>query len=143
MTVPFEGLRILDLSTEIAGPFATRQLADAGAEIVKIESPAGDPLRRMKTSAVLGRSEPLAEGGDGALFQWLNATKKSVALDLDGSAADRETFLRLVESAKRIPAPASSRSRPSGRTDRGPRAPRRTSRCRRNPDPCRGGATRT
>ena len=99
MTAPFEGLRVLDLSTEIAGPFATRQLADAGAEIVKIESPAGDPLRRMKTSAVLGRSEPLAEGADGALFQWLNATKKSAVLDLDGSDADRATFLRLVGSA--------------------------------------------
>jgi len=99
MTAPFEGLRVLDLSTEIAGPFATRQLADAGAEIVKIESPAGDPLRRMKTSAVLGRSEPLAEGADGALFQWLNATKKSAVLDLEGSDADRATFLRLVGSA--------------------------------------------
>jgi len=83
MTTPFDGLRILDLSTEIAGPFATRLLADAGAEIVKVEPPTGDPLRRMKTSAVLGQSAPLGEGEDGALFQWLNATKQSVVLDLE------------------------------------------------------------
>mgnify|MGYP006117587671 CR=1 FL=1 len=83
MTTPFDGLRILDLSTEIAGPFATRLLADTGAEIIKVESPDGDPLRRMKTSAVLGLSEPLAAGEDGALFQWLNASKQSVVLDLE------------------------------------------------------------
>jgi crotonobetainyl-CoA:carnitine CoA-transferase CaiB-like acyl-CoA transferase len=83
MTTPFDGLRILDLSTEIAGPFATRLLADTGAEIIKVESPDGDPLRRMKTSSVLGLSEPLAAGEDGALFQWLNASKQSVVLDLE------------------------------------------------------------
>ncbi|MCR9092587.1 MAG: CoA transferase [bacterium] len=96
MPTPFDGLRVLDLSTEIAGPFATRLLADMGAEIVKVEPPSGDPLRRMKTSAVLGRSAPLAEGEDGALFQWLNATKKSIVLDLAEDEADRATFLRLV-----------------------------------------------
>lgn len=83
MTTPFDGLRILDLSTEIAGPFATRLLSDAGAEIIKVESPTGDPLRLMKTSAVLGHSEPLAEDEDGALFKWLNASKRSVVLDLN------------------------------------------------------------
>ena len=96
MPTPFDGLRVLDLSTEIAGPFATRLLADMGAEIVKIEPPSGDPLRRMKSSAVLERSAPLAGDEDGALFQWLNATKKSLVLDLDGSAADRAIFLGLV-----------------------------------------------
>lgn len=96
MPTPFDGLRVLDLSTGIAGPFATRLLADMGAEVVKVESPEGDPLRRMKTSAVLGRSAPLAEGEDGALFQWLNASKKSLVLDLAESAEDRADFLRLV-----------------------------------------------
>ncbi len=86
MTTPFEGLRILDLSSEIAGPFATRLLADSGAAIIKVESPAGDPLRRMKTSAVMGQSTPLEPGEDGALFQWLNATKKSIVLDLETTA---------------------------------------------------------
>lgn len=96
MPTPFDGLRVLDLSTEIAGPFATRLLADMGAEIIKVEPPFGDPLRRMKTSAALGHSAPLAEGEDGALFQWLNATKKSIVLDLAESEADRVTLLRLV-----------------------------------------------
>jgi crotonobetainyl-CoA:carnitine CoA-transferase CaiB-like acyl-CoA transferase len=86
MTTPFEGLRVLDLSTEIAGPFATRLLADVGAKIVKVEPPTGDPLRRMKTSAVTGQSTALAPGEDGALFQWLNASKKSVVLDLEDEA---------------------------------------------------------
>lgn len=95
MTTPFQDLRVLDLSTEIAGPFATRLLADLGATILKLESPAGDPLRRMKTSAVMGQSAPLAPGVDGALFQWLNASKKSVVLDLEtdgGRASLRELY---------------------------------------------------
>jgi crotonobetainyl-CoA:carnitine CoA-transferase CaiB-like acyl-CoA transferase len=98
MPTPFEALRVVDLSTEIAGPFATRMLADAGAEIIKVEPPAGDPLRGMKTSALMGQSEPLPAGEDGALFQWLNASKRSVVLDLE-SAEGREGLLRLVASA--------------------------------------------
>ncbi len=94
MTTPFDGLRILDLSTEIAGPFATRLLADAGAEIIKVEPPAGDPLRGMKTSAVLGHSPSLEAGEDGALFAWLNASKRSVVIDLE-SEADRARLRRL------------------------------------------------
>lgn len=94
MTTPFDGLRILDLSTEIAGPFATRLLADAGAEIIKVEAPNGDPLRRMKTSAILGESEPLADDEDGALFKWLNASKQSIVLDLE-TEEDRATLRRL------------------------------------------------
>jgi crotonobetainyl-CoA:carnitine CoA-transferase CaiB-like acyl-CoA transferase len=95
MTTPFDGLRILDLSTQVAGPFATRLLADAGAEIVKVEPPSGDSLRGMKTSAVLGLSPPLGPGEDGALFQWLNASKKSIVLDLEtesGRSALRGLF---------------------------------------------------
>ena len=95
MTTPFEGLRVLDLSTQVAGPFATRLLADLGAAIVKVEPPSGDPLRRMKTSATTGQSTGLADGEDGALFQWLNAGKKSVVLDLEsktGQAALRDLY---------------------------------------------------
>ena len=98
MTRPLDGLCVIDLSTEIAGPFATRMLADAGADIIKVEPPDGDPLRRMKTSAVLGQSEPLAAGEDGALFQWLNASKRSVVLDLE-AATDRSALRDLFARA--------------------------------------------
>jgi crotonobetainyl-CoA:carnitine CoA-transferase CaiB-like acyl-CoA transferase len=98
MAMAFEALRVLDLSTEIVGPFATRMLADAGADVIKVEAPTGDPLRGLKTSAVMGQSDPLAEGEDGALFQWLNASKRSVVLDLE-SGEGREALLGLVASA--------------------------------------------
>ncbi len=74
---PFSELRVLDLSTGIAGPYATKLLVDGGAEVVKVEPPGGDPLRRWSAS---GR-RPADE--DGALFQFLNAGKKSIVRDLD------------------------------------------------------------
>jgi crotonobetainyl-CoA:carnitine CoA-transferase CaiB-like acyl-CoA transferase len=65
-------LRIVDFSSEIAGPYCTKLLADAGADVIKVEAPEGDPLRRWSASgADLG-------GEDGALFQFLNASKRSV-----------------------------------------------------------------
>ena len=66
------GLRVLDLSTEIAGPYATKLLADAGADVIKVEPPGGDPLRSWSASGT-----DLA-GRDGALFQFLNTSKRSV-----------------------------------------------------------------
>ena len=78
---PLAGLRVVDLTTEIAGPYATKLLIDAGAEVVKVEPPGGDPLRRWTAS----RTE-LAPDQDGALFQFLNASKQSVVADLDASA---------------------------------------------------------
>jgi crotonobetainyl-CoA:carnitine CoA-transferase CaiB-like acyl-CoA transferase len=62
------GIRVVDLSTEIAGPYCTKLLADAGAEVVKVEDDDGDPLRRWG---------PSASGGlDGALFEFLNTSKR-------------------------------------------------------------------
>jgi crotonobetainyl-CoA:carnitine CoA-transferase CaiB-like acyl-CoA transferase len=75
---PLAGLRVLELATEIAGPYATKILVDAGADVVKVESPAGDPLRRWTASGIA----PIA-GADSALFQHLNASKRSVVADLD------------------------------------------------------------
>jgi len=90
---PLAGLRILDLSTDIAGPYCTKLLCDAGAEVVKVESPSGDPLRLWTASGT-----PLADGEDGALFQHLNASKRSIVLDLR-AAPDRETFLALAATS--------------------------------------------
>jgi crotonobetainyl-CoA:carnitine CoA-transferase CaiB-like acyl-CoA transferase len=91
---PLAGIQVIDLSTEIAGPYCTKMFVDAGAEVVKVESPdGGDPLRRWSASGA-----PIAEGEDGALFQHLNASKRSVTLDL-GSSAGRETLLDLAAAA--------------------------------------------
>ena len=91
---PLEGLRVLDLSTEIAGPYATKLLVDAGADVVKVEAPgAGDPLRRWTAS---GTALPEAE--DGALFRFLNASKRSIALDLEDTRG-RGTLLDLAAAA--------------------------------------------
>src|SRR6185295_18019646 len=57
------GIRVVDLSTEIAGPYCTKLLADAGAEVVKVEDADGDPLRRWGPSA--------SDDHDGALFEFL------------------------------------------------------------------------
>ena len=61
------GIRVVDLSTEIAGPYCTKLLADAGADVVKVEDADGDPLRRWGASA--------SDGLDGALFEFLNTSK--------------------------------------------------------------------
>jgi crotonobetainyl-CoA:carnitine CoA-transferase CaiB-like acyl-CoA transferase len=67
-----EDIRVVDFSSEIAGPYATKMFADAGADVVKIESPAGDPLRKYG----------MAEGdSDSALFRYLNGSKRSVVGD--------------------------------------------------------------
>lgn len=78
----FRGLRILDLSTEIAGPYATKLFRDGGAHVLKVEPPEGDPLRRWTASGAM-----LAPEQDGALFQFLNGGKQSVVLDLSRDEA--------------------------------------------------------
>jgi crotonobetainyl-CoA:carnitine CoA-transferase CaiB-like acyl-CoA transferase len=75
-----EGLRIVDLTTGLAGPLATMVLGDHGADVVKIEPPGGDPQRSYVGSVVTNRG------------------KRSVVLDLD-APADRERLLELVDTA--------------------------------------------
>jgi len=66
------GIRVLDFSTQIAGPYCSKLYADAGASVIKIESPSGDSLRKWSaTNADLGEH-------DSALFTFLNAGKESV-----------------------------------------------------------------
>jgi crotonobetainyl-CoA:carnitine CoA-transferase CaiB-like acyl-CoA transferase len=90
---PFTALRVLDLSTEIAGPYATKLLADLGADVLKVERPAGDPLRRRTAARVA-----LPEGADGALFQFLNAGKRGARCD-GSDAAQRSRLNELAREA--------------------------------------------
>lgn len=86
-----DGLRVLDVSTGIAGPFCARLLADGGAAVVKIEDPAaGDPARREGAAVAHGD-----EHRTSALFVFLNQNKQGVSLDIT-SASGREIFKRLV-----------------------------------------------
>ncbi|HLY64273.1 MAG TPA: CoA transferase, partial [Chloroflexota bacterium] len=86
MAYPLEGLRVLAMEAAVAGPLATRHLADLGADVVKIERPEGDFARRWD-QAVKGLS---------SYFVWLNRGKRSVVLDW-AQARDREALARLLE----------------------------------------------
>jgi len=88
-TRPLEGIRVLDLSRLLPGPFMTMVLADMGADVVKIEDPrVGDYMRAF----------PPSKGGIGARFLAVNRNKRSLALDLKLPAA-RDALLRMVERA--------------------------------------------
>jgi len=71
-TAPLDGVRVLDFSIMLAGPYCARLLADVGADVIKIEPPEGDDMRLRA---------PLREGNS-AYFGQLNAGKRSIALDL-------------------------------------------------------------
>ena len=82
------GLRILDLTRVLAGPFSTMMLADMGAEVIKIEQPGkGDDTRHFAPF----------QNGESAYYMNLNRGKKGVTLDLKGKG--REMFLELVKTA--------------------------------------------
>lgn len=85
---PFYGLRVLDLSRVLAGPFCATIFADLGAEVIKVEAPWGDDSRACG---------PYVDGVS-AYYRVVNRSKKGVTLDLK-KEADRETLLRLVERA--------------------------------------------
>jgi crotonobetainyl-CoA:carnitine CoA-transferase CaiB-like acyl-CoA transferase len=90
---PLDGIRVLDLSNVLAGPYCTYHLMLLGAEVIKIELPGrGDLARRLGPDPDLNRS------GLGASFLAQNAGKKSVELDLK-SDGDRATFEELVRHA--------------------------------------------
>lgn len=90
---PFDGIRVLDLTHVLAGPFATFQLAALGADVIKIEPP-GRPDMTRDDGVVPEWNKDLR----GSYYQAQAAGKRSVVLDL-GTEAGRAVFLRLVDGA--------------------------------------------
>src|SRR6185436_16376731 len=83
-----EGIRVLDVTQVMAGPFCAMQLCDMGADVVKVEPPGGDPTRQMGAR----------EGSDSTGFAALNRGKRAIVLDLK-TPAGRDALVRLATRA--------------------------------------------
>ena len=90
---PFEGIRVLDLTHVLAGPFCTYQLATLGADVIKIEGPHRPDMTREET-CIPGLDDELY----GTYFLAQNSGKRAITLDLR-DARGKEIFTKLVESA--------------------------------------------
>ncbi|NUY01495.1 CaiB/BaiF CoA transferase family protein [Paraburkholderia youngii] len=83
MKTALQGLKVLDFTQMMTGPFATMMLGDCGADVIKVEQPEGDPFRRSGETTL---------NGDGAFFLGVNRNKRGIVLDLkteEGQAAAR------------------------------------------------------
>ena len=93
---PLSHLRVLDLSRVLAGPFATQNLADMGAEVIKVEKPGyGDDTRGWGPPFVKAGPD---ERGDSAYFLSANRNKKSITVDL--ASAQGQQLIRRLASAR-------------------------------------------
>jgi crotonobetainyl-CoA:carnitine CoA-transferase CaiB-like acyl-CoA transferase len=88
---PLDGVRVLDLTEFIFGPYATQTLGDLGADVIKIENPGGD---RQRHGSKFAKHEDM-----GATFMTMNRNKRSVTLDLKADA-DREKLRTLIPTAQ-------------------------------------------
>jgi formyl-CoA transferase len=87
---PLEGLRVVDLTRVLSGPYCTMQLGDMGAEVIKVEQPGkGDDTRAFA---------PPYQGDQAAYFLSVNRNKKSITLDMK-SAAGKEVLWRLIDKS--------------------------------------------
>lgn len=91
MSAMLEGIRVVDMTTIVFGPYATQMLADMGAEVIKVEAPGGDQVRQF------GRSRA-AQRQMGPVHCTLNRGKRAIAVDLK-QTDDRAMMCRLIESA--------------------------------------------
>lgn len=89
MSGPLDGVRIVDMTMNVLGPYASQLLGDAGADILKVEPPEGDTLRGVG---------PCRHPGMGPFHLHLNRNKRSIALDLKAERG-REALARLVAGA--------------------------------------------
>src|SRR5690625_7816400 len=89
MSGPLAGIRIIDLSSTLMGPYASQFLGDLGAAVIKVESPQGDVVRDVGASK---------NNKMGALFLNNNRSKRSIQIDLKAEAG-REVLLRLDTQA--------------------------------------------
>ena len=87
--LPLEGITVVALEQAVAAPFATRQLADLGARVIKVERPGVGDFARGYDETVKGLASH---------FVWLNRSKESLTLDLKQDGA-KEILNRLIESA--------------------------------------------
>jgi crotonobetainyl-CoA:carnitine CoA-transferase CaiB-like acyl-CoA transferase len=88
MTGALAGLRVVEIASDIAGPYCTKLLADLGAEVIKIEPPTGDPLRDWGPFPG-GAKDPNKSG----LFEYLNAGKLGATIDLDADSSDSRSLI--------------------------------------------------
>ena len=87
---PLEGLRVVDLTRVLSGPYCTMQLGDLGAEVIKVERPGeGDDTRAFA---------PPYQGDEAAYFLSVNRNKKSITLDMK-SERGREVLWRLIDKS--------------------------------------------